>query len=301
MKFEHLREFLTAAESKEMQQAAEVLKLSPSALSKHMKALEKELGAPLFKRARHIELTQPGQVLLRYARQLVALQDEYLSEFSRTGRESVGSLVIGLSPIQFRERSGQILEQYMLTDTAAEVRIREAGNSELCGLVRSGECDLVFTRTQPELTRDTDLVYMPFCADEMVAFLPPDHPLSAEESITISQLRGEKILLRSEKSAIHRVFTAECEKAGFEPDIAFAGSFAVYDLVRRGEGITLYLAPPSSPGYGRPLAIVPIRPAIVSFVDIVFKRNSLSAAARDFLQYVQEYVLKENLMKNEQA
>lgn len=286
MKFEYLREFVTAARASEMQKAAAELGVSPSSLSKHIRAIEQELGVELFTKTRKTGLSRYGNVFLPYARALVELQEEYLAEFSEKRSSQAGDLYIGISPIQFRERAGQLIERYMTSAENNNVHIREFGNSELTGRVKSGQCDVAFVRTQPALMREAELVYLPFCRDRLVAFLPLEHPLSGEKSICFSQLKNEKILLRSENSAICRVCTEVCRKEGFEPNLAFVGTYVVYDMVRRGEGVTLYLAPPAAPDYSSPFAIVPIDPPLVSFVDVVFRIGPQKQSLTDFLAYI---------------
>ena len=294
MKFEYLREFIVAARSTELQQAAAELGISLSSLSKHLKSLELEIGAPLFIRARRTVLSHYGRILLPYAQELVALQDEYRADFSGGGPRSSGELTIGLSPIQFRERGGQLIEEFMLTNPSILIHTVEFGNSELCEQLLGRQCDVALIRTQPQLERNTDLVYYPFCVDHMVAFLPQEHPLSGAESIGFEQLRSEKILLRSENSTVARVVKRECEALGFEPELRYVGSFAVYDMIRRGEGITLYLAPPILEDYGTPLAIVPITPTVLSNMDIVVRREPLSAPLETFLRFMMERALTQN-------
>ena len=285
MKFEYLREFVAAAQSDELSHAAEKLGISQSTLSKHIKAIELELGEELFVRARRTVLSQYGRIMLPYAKEICALQDEYTAEF-RCGKESTGELVIGLSSIQLREAAGKTIDEFMFSNPAVSVRLAEAGNSELAESVKSGKCDVAFIRSQAELVRDPELVYFPFRTDRMVAFLPPEHPLAGKDCISFSDLRAENILLRTEKSAVYRVTVSECRKLEFEPKITFAGSYTLYDMVRRGEGLTLYLAPPASDEYETPLAIVPIEPSVVSFVDLVFRSDNTNSNLWQFLQFV---------------
>lgn len=289
MKFDYLREFVAAAHSKEMQLCAKELNISPSVLSKHIKSIEQELGVSLFLRSRKTELSPYGKILLPYAQELVKVQDDYLRDFSGKVNAAPPKLLVGLSPIQFRERSGQLLEKFILQHPK-EVLIREADNSALCQMVRNGEIDMAFVRTQPDLHRDPELVYVPFCSDPMVVFLPLEHPLAQAASVTIEQLKDEHILLRSEKSTISRVYIEKCAQLGITPDISYhAGSYVGYDLARRGEGITLYLAPPADTTRSQSqLAYVPIHPKIVSFVDVVFRPWHLPALGQDLLQLVHQ-------------
>lgn len=287
MKFDYLKEFVAAAQSEEMQLCARELGISPSVLSKHIKSIEQELGLPLFMRSRKTELSPYGKILLPYAKELVALQEEYLQDFSTPAVETAPKLIVGLSSIQFRERSGQLLERFMLQHPQ-EVQIREADNASLSRMVADGEIDMAFIRTQPELHRNPDLVYMPFCSDPMVAFLMPEHPLAHAPAITIEQLKDEHILLRSEKSSIFRVIHEKCAAQGFTPNVSCHSSYVIYDLMRRGEGITLYLAPPTGAKRSQQqLSIVPISPPAISFVDIVFRPRQLPQTGVELLRFAQ--------------
>lgn len=288
MKFDYLREFVAAAQSEEMQLCAREMGISPSVLSKHIKAIEQELGVPLFMRSRKTELSPYGKILLPYAQELVKVQDDYIQDFSGASQEVAPQLIVGLSSIQFRERSGQLMESF-IQEHPQEVLLKEADNSALCQMVADGEIDIAFVRTQPELHRNPELIYVPFCSDPMVAFMPAEHPLANLPSVTIEDLRNEQIILRSENSTVYRVYTEKCTQAGFTPRISFASAYVGYDMVRRGEGITLYLSPPSRAKRSQQqLAIVPIRPHIISFVDVVFRPRQLPQLGVELLRYVHQ-------------
>ncbi|HEY8707856.1 MAG TPA: LysR family transcriptional regulator, partial [Burkholderiaceae bacterium] len=62
----NLRAFEAVARRLSFSDAADELFVTQSAISRQIKSLEDELGAPLFVRAtRHVEMTQSGQLLLR--------------------------------------------------------------------------------------------------------------------------------------------------------------------------------------------------------------------------------------------
>ncbi len=62
------------------ERAARRLAVTQSAVSQRLRALEGQLGRPLVVRARPLRLTEPGKVLLRYARQLQALRTDLAQE-----------------------------------------------------------------------------------------------------------------------------------------------------------------------------------------------------------------------------
>jgi DNA-binding transcriptional LysR family regulator len=71
-----LRYFVAVAEELHFTRAAEKMYVSQPALSKQIRMLERQLGAPLFHRGPHgVRLTPVGTALLPYARQALAAWD----------------------------------------------------------------------------------------------------------------------------------------------------------------------------------------------------------------------------------
>ena len=69
MDIEYLREYLAVADDLSLTVAARRLHTTQSTLSKHMAALEQDMGADLLRRVRNgVELTPAGAVLYRHAR-----------------------------------------------------------------------------------------------------------------------------------------------------------------------------------------------------------------------------------------
>jgi len=79
---ELLRSFVAIAETGSFTAAAERVFRTPSAVSMQIKRLEEVLGVSVFKRdARNVSLTPDGEVLISYARRLLALNRETVSRF----------------------------------------------------------------------------------------------------------------------------------------------------------------------------------------------------------------------------
>src|SRR5437867_2204724 len=77
MNLHHLRIFYTVAQRRSVTAAAADLLLSQPAVSLQLKALEKELGMPLFQRGgAKLRLTQAGEVLHRAAVSMLHAKDE---------------------------------------------------------------------------------------------------------------------------------------------------------------------------------------------------------------------------------
>lgn len=76
MQLQQLQYFVAVAETRHFTRAAEVVHVAQPSLSQQIKALERELGADLFLRARgNITLTDAGEALLPLARRILADAD----------------------------------------------------------------------------------------------------------------------------------------------------------------------------------------------------------------------------------
>src|SRR5271165_1347566 len=100
---ERLRVFHAVAQAESFTQAADFLHLTQSGVSKHIKAMEEELGVPLFDRlGKTIALTEAGEILYQTAREVigsVAAAEQRIQELAglRGGKLRVGaSFPVGL-------------------------------------------------------------------------------------------------------------------------------------------------------------------------------------------------------------
>lgn len=76
-----LQDFVALAESETFLKAADVLSISQPTLSRHIKSLEAELGVTLFERTtRSLKLSEYGEVLLPYAKQIIELKNQLSGE-----------------------------------------------------------------------------------------------------------------------------------------------------------------------------------------------------------------------------
>src|SRR4051794_14937841 len=99
MDLHHLRYFVAIAEALSFSRAAVALDISQPALSRQMRDLERELGAPLFNReGRRISLTQAGVSLLQPARASLAEAERGRQSVREVIEARGGSLTIGSSP-----------------------------------------------------------------------------------------------------------------------------------------------------------------------------------------------------------
>lgn len=82
---DQVRTLLAVAEEGTFDAAAAVLHVTPSAVSQRVKALEQRTGSVLVTRAKPVRLTESGQVVVRFARRLAALERDARAELGMSG------------------------------------------------------------------------------------------------------------------------------------------------------------------------------------------------------------------------
>ena len=133
---------VAVADAGNISRAAEVVHRSQSAVSMQIKTLETALGKPLFvRKPRSVVPTQDGEVLLAYARRMLALRDEAWAAVVRpdvTGRVSIGvpdDYASSLLP--------PILKKFSATYPKVEIRVVGLPSVALAPMVKDGSVDLV--------------------------------------------------------------------------------------------------------------------------------------------------------------
>lgn len=116
LELRHLRVFVSVVESGAHARAARSLGISQSTVSETLSALERALGTPIFRKAtKGSMLTPTGEALLPYARQMLALSSELVTELSKVSTSVSTTLVVA---------AVESLSAYVLPAPLAALRAR---------------------------------------------------------------------------------------------------------------------------------------------------------------------------------
>lgn len=238
MQFQQLAYFVAVAETRHFTRAAEAVHVSQPSLSQQIRALEKELGAPLFSRARgNIALTDAGEALLPLAVRILADADTARHEVLelaqlRSGRVRLGatpSLCTGLLPV--------VLRAFHDRHPGIRLLLEEGGSHDLVRELARGALDLALVvlplpSPSPALTT-VELFQEDLVAVSAVDADPPPTPLRIED------LRGQPMVMFRHGYDLRDLTLGACRAAGFEPTFTVEGGEmdAVLGFVRAGLGI----------------------------------------------------------------
>lgn len=142
-----LRTFLAIAETRSFSRAADRVFRTPSAVSMQMKKLEETLGATVFMRdSRSVSLTPDGEMLLGYARRIIALSNEMMARFVMPEME--GTVCLG-APDDYGSRiMPHLLQRFAETHPNVRVNVIIESSDKLLPRFAAGDLDVMIYTCQ---------------------------------------------------------------------------------------------------------------------------------------------------------
>ena len=164
--------FLAVVRTGRISTAGDELYLSAQAVSKHILALEKELGMPLFLRGRDgVTLTEDGRDFLRFASRLSGLYTSAMNTIRERYWNLAHRFSIGLS--EYVDPLGAIcggLAAFAGEHEAVEFRAAQYDNRELMQAVSDGVIDVAIM-TDSQVAYGGDYEVQPFAAEDLRLFV----------------------------------------------------------------------------------------------------------------------------------
>lgn len=246
MKIQHLR-FLTAVvDYGGVIKAAERLHLSQPSISAGLKALEQELGRPLFDRSaaanRPLRLTPAGRQFYRNAldilRQCEAARADFLGTSDAPRRVRVG--VLDTLP---QEAIAAMFRALGERGSNAQVDLWEGSGDRVAGWLAKERVDIAWTNVD-DLTPNARVLWR----EPLVAVVSPHHPFARMGGrISIRDLGNQPFVHRS-RCELDAVGRAQLRAAAVTLDVRARAEREdlAFQLIRSGKGITLapqYLVP----------------------------------------------------------
>lgn len=272
--------------------AAAAMNISQPAASKLLQQAEDALGAPLFtRRARGMEPTATGEVLIRYARQL-------RNDFSRARRE-MQALASGLSgvvrlgsvPGAVPELLAPALAQYRRLHPRVAVSVVVETSDVMLSLLAAGEVDVMLGRLTPG-SDDQDYLALELLNDRHVAVVRAGHALLGREPLSLAELAEWPWVLQPPGSPQRHRLEAALHEAGVHArlDILETPSTILTTALLEITDAVAVMPAALAKHYARlgVLAVLPIElPLRFPAIHLITRRDrSLSPAAEEFRRQI---------------
>ena len=207
-----LAAFCAVVERKSFSQAAERLGVTQPAVSLQIRSLEQRLGRQLLDRSgRRVEPTEAGRRLYASAQRVLAAEEHLLEELDADDEGAItgtlelgastgpGGTVVPLLLCEFQEQHPDMGVRLTVSDTQTVVD-RVAGRELELGIVGAGR-------------RHRGVTFEPFFSDEVVLACPADHRF-AGKTVSLDDLKGEKLIVMQDGAGVRQVIEDELRKAG---------------------------------------------------------------------------------------
>ncbi len=252
-----LRVFLALADTENTRDAAAVLGVNQSNVSRTLARVEAELGVELFARhGRRLELNRLGSAFRNDASAILASYEAGRRRLRRmTGPQA--TIRLGFLQSVARRVVPRLIGSF--GDKVPDVRfeLRQGFARDMFSLVAADELDVVFATPPPP---DAGLSWELMEEQQLCVALTPGHRLAARPHLTCADLDGEDFVAFARSTELRRMIDPMLEQAEAQVHITFESSEidTIAGLVGAGLGVTILPVPRS---LSSELVLVPLRPA----------------------------------------
>jgi DNA-binding transcriptional LysR family regulator len=249
MDFHQLRVFVEVAKQKNFSRAAEKIFLSQPTVSAHIKALENEIGSPLFDRSqRELMLTEGGKILFRFAREILEIKEKAFSAIQENYRITKGHLEIAASSVPGAYLLPGLLHAFSRKYPGVTFSVLLRDTRHVFENIRNYTYDLGFAG-KPVSSEGVGQVKL--VEDQLILIAPPGTNLApgVKTKTDLSPVKLEACLkypfvLREQGSATRLVFEKALRKrfgsaSGLKVIAYLEGQEAIKEAVKTGLGLTV--------------------------------------------------------------
>ena len=286
MEIQQLYYYMELCKQKNFTEAGYACNMKQGALSKQICKLENELGITLIRRnTRKFELSKEGEIFLSYAKKMTGTYEEMLKNVQKNQEIKIGCMPV-LAPYHFARLVADFRKEYPDIKLVIDERIA----SEI--QENSDRYDFLILR-ENMMEDQKKFRFSPLYDDKLCAVLYEKHPLYGRDRLQLKELKDDVFIFPERGSGSYEVFYKSCEKAGFEPKIAFEFPQAntIMSFVSEGVGVTITFSTVYREAKCAGVKMIPLEDELHSVISLFYRKNKpLDYAKKQFLNYVREHL-----------
>lgn len=193
MELRQLKYFIKTAQTLNFSEAARSLYITQSTLSQQIKALEDELGCPLFERNSHnVSLTESGEIMVPLVKQILHDAEVCKSQIMDLQELITGSLNIGAT-FSFSPLVKETIKDFISRYPGVRLNVINRSMEELMEMLRRREVDFVLA-FKPDTLFD-EIESQVLFEDRLSVIMSKNHPLAACESISPDEIKRHPLAI----------------------------------------------------------------------------------------------------------
>lgn len=188
MKMQLLYEFILLSELLNFSRAAQKMNITQPVLSRHMKSLEEQFGAELFRRDTHsVELTSTGKLLAVEARKVIQQYESSVSIVNAFTGKSRRRLTITFLGEAIQNVLVELLTLFQRNHPDITVECRDSELDEALLLLEEHTCDLGFL-LRPNFLENKKFNSLSFQTDPICVAVNKNHPLAGRGRVSLREV-----------------------------------------------------------------------------------------------------------------
>lgn len=233
--------FMKIVDTNSFTKAADELALTQPAVSQHIHNLEEELGVKLFIRGHNqLKLTTNGQMVDKYARRLMAISNNLIQSL-KDEKENVSSLTVGITHSVESSQIVEALAEYSNQSKGLTIKVLTDTVENLHKMIKNYELDFLIINGK---LNDPKLNYMTMDTDCLVLAVSPTHRLASQNTVTLEELKKEKLILRLPTSNTTNLFEQTLNQnnlsiSDFDVVLEMDNIATIKDLIRQNFGVSV--------------------------------------------------------------
>ncbi|HEX8736750.1 MAG TPA: LysR substrate-binding domain-containing protein [Pyrinomonadaceae bacterium] len=238
---QQIQYFLALADELHFWRTAEKMFITQSALSRHIKTLEDELGIRLFERnSRNVKLTKAGEFLRDEFRHLIEDFESLTRHARQIAAGESGILRIGHPASITFSLLPDLISAFSQKHPSLNAQLIELPGTDFDSALLSYNIDIGFNR-EPHKTKG--LTSKKILNENFALVVPAAHSLAKKEAIDLREAKDERFILpfSAGQSSHALLIRSLFEKAGFTPRVYFESDdgATILGLITRGLGISV--------------------------------------------------------------
>lgn len=237
-----LQVFYTVAKLLSFTKAAEALHMTQPAVTFQVRQLEEHYNTRLFDRSHNrISLTEVGSEVFAYSARIFELYDEMDSTVREMTGNVSGVLLLGASTTIAEYMLPSLLGAFKREFPEVNIRLRVSNTDGIVSMVEENDIDLGVVEAP---VNNKNLAVEVCRMDDLVAVLPPDHPLADTSAIGVADLLAYPYIAREEGSGTRGVIMEYLRECGFSAEelnvgMELGSPESIKGAVEAGMGVTI--------------------------------------------------------------
>ena len=292
MEIAQLRTLREVAETLNFTRAAERLGLTQSAVSHQIKALEAELGEPLFVRAkRGVLLSEGGRAALEHAIRILDEIEALRVRLPGLAQVPSGRVRAAAATQAFVHLFAGLFEAFMKAHPRIELTFRTTvSTDQTVADILNGAAEVGFAALP---VYSPSLQVRELFEDELVLVAGPRHAFAGRTTVSVRDIAAERLVLFERGSSVRRATDAFFHRVGVRPELALESNdtYFVKLMVEHGLGVSLLpaWAVREEVATGRLVRLAVAGHRLRRSVSMIFLGRRPPAATRAFVEFMLEH------------